>query len=313
MYDLKMLNVSHVVIACCTYKRPKQLLRLLESLCELDFPKNIKTEILIVDNDKEKGAERIVEQFKDKLPIDYILEEQKGLSNVRNKALKEAIARKASHIAFIDDDEIADKKWIVNHIDFYNNYDGIYISSGPTYKKFDGEYPDYIVKNRIFKVRSKKINGKIRPTCPSGNVFFPLEAVKSNNIYFSEDFNSSGGEDTDFFSKLSEAGFTIGWNFNAVNYEIVGSERANLKWIFKRAFNSGQISSLVRLKKSNRPFKRFLYITEKFVINILYIFLIILSVFTGTTNFINKLTTFILNFGKIHGAIFYKPSSYYKK
>ena len=38
-------------------------------------------------------------------------EEEKGLSNVRNRAIKEAFKLGAGHIAFIDDDEIADINW----------------------------------------------------------------------------------------------------------------------------------------------------------------------------------------------------------
>ena len=112
------LPVKYIIIACCTYKRPEKLERLLKNLCTINYPENIKTEILVIDNDKAKSAEGIVEKFQDVLAVHYIMEEEKGLSNVRNRAIKEAFKLGAGHIAFIDDDEIADINWLVNHVDF---------------------------------------------------------------------------------------------------------------------------------------------------------------------------------------------------
>lgn len=171
---IEKTKIKSVAIACCTYKRPEKLNRLLKSLCKINFP-DVPTKILIVDNDKEQSARKIVENFQDILNIQYFVEEEKGLSNVRNRAIKEAKLFNATHLAFIDDDEIADINWLINHIEFYEKFDGIYISSGPTYKKFENNKPDYIVNNRIFKVSSRKVLGTLKKTCASGNVFFPFK------------------------------------------------------------------------------------------------------------------------------------------
>ena len=253
-------EIKYVVIAICTYKREMQLERLLNSLICMNYQKNIKTTILIVDNDNSESARKIFEIFQDKLNVKYIVEGRKGLSNVRNKALETAINIGASHIAFIDDDETADKNWLLNHIDFYNNFSEFYISSGPTIKIFDKEYPKYITKNRIFRTRNNKKLGSIRKVCASGNVFFPINIVVENSVYFDEKYNFSGSEDTDFFGKLKELGYEIGWNSNAVNYEVVSSERANLKWIFERSYHSGHIVSLLKFPNNKISLKKLVFI-----------------------------------------------------
>ena len=301
-FKSKKSEIKYIIIAICTYKRSEKLERLLKNLCKLKYP-DIKTSILVVDNDYEKSAFDIYQKFKHKLNILYCNEPQKGFSNTRNKALTESINLNATHLAFIDDDEISTKNWLINHIDFYNKFKNIYISSGPTYKKFDKEYPNYIKNNKTFKVVSHKALGQIKKTCASGNVFFPLNIVKENNIYFSETFNFLGSEDTDFFSRLNHAGYTIGWNYNAINYEIVGEERANIKWIIKRAFHNGYSVSVTRFINKKNKYKIIYYIMEKSIMIMLNAILIPFSLLKGYTGLLNSYVRLIKNYGKLYGAI----------
>lgn len=296
-------TVKYILISCCTYKRPQQLNRLLKSLISMNYPEGIKTELLIVDNDINQSAKEIVQNFKSHITIHYIIEPNIGLSNVRNRVLKEGIRLGATHIAFIDDDEIADVNWLINHVDFYNNFENIYISSGPTYKKFEQVYPNYIMKNATFKTISSKKLGGIKDTCASGNVFFPLNIIKEHNIFFSEKYNYSGSEDTDFFSRLKNLGYNIGWNYNAINYEIVEDKRANIKWILKRAYNTGYSVSIIKFENSQNLIKKLMYITTKFFTVIFNIIISILSIFCGLTFFFNNLTLTAKNIGKLLGSI----------
>lgn len=310
-YISEKLPVNYVMICCCTYKRPKKLERLLNNLCNINYPENVKTEILVIDNDKEKSAENVVYKFSQKLSVHYVLEAHKGLSNARNTAIKESVNYGASHIAFIDDDEIADINWLVNHIEFYQKFEDIYISSGPTYKKFENNYPAYIINNSVFMTNSSKKLGMCKPTCASGNVFFPLNIIMDSNIYFSEDFNFSGSEDTDFFSRLSDAGYNIGWNYNAVNFELINDERANIRWILNRAFHNGYSVSFVRFSSDKDLLKRLFYILEKIFTVFINLLIIPFSIPFGITRFFNSVTRFVKNFGKLSGAILLRQRVYY--
>ena len=122
-------EIKHIIIACCTYKRTDELARLLGNLQDINYPEKIKTEILVVDNDTNESAKPLCEKFSN---IRYTVAHKKGFASVRNKALEESIKLGATHIAFIDDDEIADENWLINHVDFYNRFEEINISSGPT-------------------------------------------------------------------------------------------------------------------------------------------------------------------------------------
>lgn len=76
----------------------------LDSLLELDYPKN-RFEIIVADNNsKDKTAEIVKEH-----PVRYILEFTKGAAAARNAGAKEA---KGEILAFIDADVIVRKDWL---------------------------------------------------------------------------------------------------------------------------------------------------------------------------------------------------------
>ena len=309
----KKPDIQSVIIAICTYKRPQKLQRLMNNLCEISYPKETTTKILIVDNDFEQSAKEIYEKFKEVLDIEYVCEPDLGLSNVRNKALKEALKLNATHLAFIDDDEIAEKDWLLKHIEFYNSFEKIYISSGPTLKKFEIDIPKHISDNNVFKVSFRKENGTIKKTCASGNVFFPLAIIEESGIYFDENFNFSGSEDTDFFGKLSLAGYPIGWNNSAINYEIEGIERLNINWILKRAFHNGYSVSMTKFLNKKFTVKRFFYILKKILTVGINMLTTVITIPFGKTKCLNMFTKTAKNSGKLIGAINPKRKVYYGK
>lgn len=300
MMVMSKSGIKSIVIACCTYKRPNELERLLSNLRDINYPEEIKTEILVVDNDAYGSAKPVCEKF---LNIKYAFAEKLGFASVRNKALEESIKLGATHIAFIDDDEIADENWLVNHIDFYNKFEEIYISSGPTIKLFSGDCPEYIRHNKLFSTSKSKKSGDLKSTCASGNVFFPLNII--GDLRFNEDFNTSGSEDTEFFFKLNSLGYKIGWNNEAVNYEIVNKNRMNIRWILKRAYQNGYSAGAIKFKNQNQ--KKLQYILSKLLSIIINFGFIILAVPFGRTKLLNACTILVKNIGKFIGALNLKP------
>lgn len=308
-------EINYILVACCTYKRADFLKEALASLFSMKLPENIRTELLIIDNDVYKSAFGIVKEFDDigKIKINYVVEKERGLSNVRNRALKEAIKLGATHIAFVDDDETVDENWLVEHVNFYNTKPDICVSSGPAYAKFDKKYPSYIMKNSVFRQSSSKEHGKIRKSCATNNVFFGLDIVSDNNLYFLGDFNFTGGEDGNFFERVTKMGYSIGWNEEAIAYEMINEERANLKWILTRKYYDGYMGSILRFKYNKiKVRKRVIYILEKFITVVGNIILIPLSLLAGLTCFVNMISLGAKSVGKLVGAISLKSIYYYK-
>jgi succinoglycan biosynthesis protein ExoM len=63
-----------------------------------------------------------------------------------------------------------------------------------------------------------------------------------------------GGEDDDFFYRLTDCGGTIGEAPGAHVYEPVPASRATMSWLLKRAFRSGQSHGRRQLRR--RPAAR---------------------------------------------------------
>ena len=200
-YNDMKIPIDFVCLTCCTCKRPKMLEKSLNSIKELIIPQNIRVEILVVDNDSEKSAEKTVEKIKQELniPIHYKIEIERGISNARNKALEEVLELGASHILFFDDDEILDRNCLIEHINLYQNNKDTVISTGPTINKFIDKLPSYITKHLVFKQKTSKRTGQIIDHSACGNVFFPVSLIKDYNLRFSKEYTFMGGEDGDFY------------------------------------------------------------------------------------------------------------------
>jgi len=311
---MKKPQIEFILISCCTCQRPDMLSKSLDSAKKLVLPQNVRIELLIIDNDKNASAQKVVEGLQQSFPIkiNYFVEEKRGISNARNRLLREALNLGATHIALFDDDEILDSNWLISHYDYYNQNPDALIISGPTYNIFENPVPQYIEKNNIFKSATTKKTGLVRKICASGNVFFPTTIMSEAGLYFSEDFVFMGGEDGDFFSKASKAGFEIVWNNEAINRELIGNERANIKWILDRNYYNGYSSVYLRFKKNKSFLKRIFFIAKTAVVLLFDCLIVPFSALLGLTVFFNVLGITYKTKGKLDAAIKNKPLNYYE-
>lgn len=314
---MKKPKIDFILISCCTCQRPNMLSRSLESAKKLILPQNVKVELLVIDNDKNASAQKVVEELQQYFPIkiNYFVEEKRGISNARNRLLKESLNLGATHIALFDDDEILDSNWLISHHDYYNQNPDALIISGPTYNTFEHPVAEYIEKNNIFKSSTTKKTGQIRNICASGNVFFPTTLMSEAGLYFSDDFVFMGGEDGDFFSKASKAGFEIIWNNEAINRELIGNERANIKWILDRNYYNGYSSAYLRLNKKrekSKLTKKIFLLIKTLMAFIFDLSIIPFSLLFGSTAFFNALGITYKTKGKLDAIIKNTPLNYYE-
>lgn len=312
---MKKEIITHIVVACCTYQRPKMLHDSLMSLSEVEFPKDILVEVLVVDNDENQSAKSIIENIQPAFSckINYCNEPKRGLAKVRNRLVAEAVKMGASHIALFDDDELLDKNWLKNHVDFYNKNAEVLISSGPSFAKFLKKSPKYIEKNNIFVTSTSKATGTKRKACASGNVFFPASILTKQDIHFDEKYNFMGGEDGDYFFRASNSGYTIMWNNEAVAYEMIDASRANLMWILKRYYFHGYKSTYLRSEHSKNKILNTLYTAKLLLVLTIDAALLLPSLIFGLTGLFNMLGMFIKTYGKVMGMLISKRPDYYVK
>ena len=97
------LKIS-VIIA--TRNRCSLLKKALESLTRQSRPPD---EVIVVDNNSTDDTRKICEDMRNVLPLTYVFEGRKGASFARNAGIRKATG---DIICFIDDDCIADERWL---------------------------------------------------------------------------------------------------------------------------------------------------------------------------------------------------------
>ena len=108
------MKISAIV---CTHNRSQMLEKALKSLMEQSIPSE-NYEIIVIDNGSGESAREITYSMMEKaLNLRYVYESELGLSHARNRGINEA---NGEIVAFMDDDAIADVKWLEALVDTFN-------------------------------------------------------------------------------------------------------------------------------------------------------------------------------------------------
>jgi succinoglycan biosynthesis protein ExoM len=262
--------MNNIAICIPTFKRPVMLRKLVLSIaaCELNSSLIGDVNIVIVDNDACFTAESIVNELKKNslivFQISYINYPVKGLSNVRNELLRNGLLLNADFLVFVDDDEFVSPDWLNELVEtiIVNNGD---MAMGPVVSLLDNNVKKYISCwiEREFHLNNAKLN-----YLRTGNLIIRRNSLLKLNIWFDPKFNKTGGEDSYFGIQMIKKGAKIYWANNAVVYETVPGNRANIIWLVKRYYNGANIYTFI-LKVEKEYFKLF----GKVIISLLYVFL----------------------------------------
>jgi glycosyltransferase involved in cell wall biosynthesis len=235
-----MNKPTHISVCVCTYKRPEFLKRLLDGLRDQETDGLFTCSIVVVDNDHLQSAKTVVSNFADvsPVPIRYFVEPQQSICLARNRAIANA---EGDFVALIDDDEFPTKRWLVTLFRCWDEFkvDGVL---GPVKPHFEGNPPAWIIKGGFCE----------RPVYPTGTVVDPNDGRTGNVLLTKRLFGDgeqpfrtqfhSGGEDTDFFIRMTERGHSFIWSEDAVVYEVVPPARWKRRFMLRKALLRGAIS-----------------------------------------------------------------------
>lgn len=175
-------NKPLIMVGVPTCMRPIMLKKCLDSIVNVDLPDNADLILVVADNDKNKTAYKVVEGIEKiaSFPVEYSLCVDRGLSNIRNHLLSQAIKLNANYILCIDDDCTVDNDWVVNsyHAICRHNADAV----GPG---------DGTLDNPLLATESIIMSERI----------YKYLAIRYNPV-----FNFSGAEDADFARCAIKAG-----------------------------------------------------------------------------------------------------------
>lgn len=226
-----------ISVCMCTYKRDT-LDKTLRSLCSQKLPADCSLEIIIVDNDVAESGREICEKYKQNqgaVAISYYVNGERNLSAVRNSTIENA---KGELIAFIDDDEWAELNWITALYDAMDRYtaDAVF---GKVVVHYPESTPGWIAEGDMFG-KDNHATGAILKKGATSNAMLKAHWVKKEGLRFDPEFGKSGGEDTDFFHRIFNAGGKLVFDNAAVVSETVEEHRLNLGYLKKQNVRIGQ-------------------------------------------------------------------------
>ena len=233
-----MLQRSNTLVSLCvcTFRRP-QLALTLGSLAELQTVEGMTFEIVIADNDLTQSAAPIAKSFAATAPwpVVYVHAPSENISLARNACLEAASGR---YLAFIDDDETAAPDWIVELMSVMQRENAAAVL-GPVQAVYEETAPAWMQGNAVHSTFPVFVKGQIETgyTC---NVLLDRGSEAVDRLRFNLASGKTGGEDTEYFTRLRKAGGTIGYAPAAWVHEPVPASRASMSWLAKRRFRMGQ-------------------------------------------------------------------------
>ncbi|MFN7104354.1 MAG: glycosyltransferase family 2 protein, partial [Pseudorhizobium sp.] len=218
-----------VDVAVCTFRRPA-LRQTLLSLFALSVPPGVKVRLIVADNDAAPSARALVEDMRPASPFDieYVHCPKSNISIARNACLN---ACAADYLAFIDDDEVALPVWLD---ELYRSILAAKADAvlGPVEAIYDHAAPAWMRHGDFHSTMPVWVSGAIKTgyTC---NVIMDMGSRHISGRRFDLSLGQSGGEDTQFFSAMTDGGGVIAFAPAAVLREPVPSSRASFSWLCK--------------------------------------------------------------------------------
>ena len=227
-----------ISVCICTFQRPGLLRKLLERLEDQRTNGRFTFSVIVSDNDSGRSSERVVAEYvaTSRIAVTYTCESRQNIALARNEALRHAAG---DFVAFIDDDEFPENGWLGAMLEACEKYQAAGVL-GPVRPHFEEPPPRWIVDGRFFE-RPEHQTGRVMEweECRTGNLLFRRWILEGVQEVFKPEFGS-GGEDKDFFMRMTRLGHVFRWCNEGVVYETVPKERWKRSYLVKRAMLRGR-------------------------------------------------------------------------
>jgi succinoglycan biosynthesis protein ExoM len=180
-----------------------------------------------------------------RLDLVYVHAPARNISLARNAVLD---AADGDWLALIDDDQVAGSDWIAALV-AAAQAQGCAAVLGPVRAVYPPQTPRWIADGDFHSFRPVRVGGRILKGY-SCNVLINMDIVRRAGLRFDLSLGRMGGEDDDFFYRLTDAGGVIGEAEAASVFEPVPASRAKLGWLLRRAFRSGQSHGRRQLRRA---------------------------------------------------------------
>ncbi len=231
-----MADTLRVEVGVCTFRRLAVQETLL-SLARQTLPPGVVVGVIVADNDETAEAEHRVRETAASagLNLTYVHAPARNISLARNACLD---AASGDFLAFLDDDETASPHWLAALLAEAERGDWDAVL-GPVDAVYEPDAPAWMRAESVHSTRPVEVGGRILKGY-AGNVLIRRSAIEGRSLRFDLARGRQGGEDDDFFYRLTDSGGRIGFAPEALAFEPVPRARTSLRWLLKRSFRTGQ-------------------------------------------------------------------------
>lgn len=233
---------------------PDSYQNLIEAVDSLLEQTHHELEIIIVVDGSEELYERVVTDYADQEAIRAVLlKENVGVCGARNAGI--GVAR-GDTIAFLDDDAVAERRWIENLLSTYQEYDAVAVG-GKVIPLWLRARPDYLPEELHWLVgithdgfADEKV-AEVRNTF-GPNMSFRREVFEEIGL-FNEDFGFAGGKTSRIQAEEAELGLRMKqklgkgviYNPHAIVYHKIPQSKLGVRILLRRAFYQGYSKALL--------------------------------------------------------------------
>lgn len=243
VHEAFLQHAPRCAVAICTRDRPDDLRRCLDSLVTQDHP---DFGVWVVDNDPTTPATRaVVEGFAGRLDIHYVPELRPGLSRARNTLLEQDLG--AEVLAWLDDDTVADQRWLAELARAFDGRPEVSASSGPVvpgeldtpaqlmFEQFGGQTKGRGFSEWEFSPATREVQSPLYPLPVFGvgaNMAFRVSVLRGLGGFdeaLGAGTRSHGSEDTRVFTEILRRGGTVRYLPTPLTRHYHRRDRAGLK------------------------------------------------------------------------------------
>ena len=259
-----------ISVLLATHNGADTIDRTLAAMSELDMPAG-GWKLVVVNNASTDDTESLVLKWRDRLPLEYIVEPRLGKSTAMNTAFGHA---QGDFIIMTDDDVLPDRNWLTEWRRVADAFPQCSVFGGAIIPEFGAFPPARYVPEYwygvLYGASHRYAEGEIQPM--SGTMLFDIAGANlaiRKSVYdqggrFDENFlvgtNGLMGEDTEFVRQRGAQGCKIGFAPTARIRHIIHRHQTSWRWIHRRFFRHGRsafVLTSVRNEADGRVAPRF--------------------------------------------------------
>jgi cellulose synthase/poly-beta-1,6-N-acetylglucosamine synthase-like glycosyltransferase len=239
-----MRKKKYVSVVVPAYNANSTISMCIESLLNLDYPKD-KLEIILVDNNSSDETPDLIKAY----PVTYLMEKKRGPAAARNTGAKFA---KGEFIAFTDADCIVTINWLKHLINGMENSNVAGCGGEVLPYKVETSLDRYCAM--MFWPIKRIIEGELYgyPYIITANAIY-RKSVLEEVDYFDESFPVAAHEDTDLGWRISKKGGKLKYVPDA---KLFHCHRTTLIGLYKVGFKGGYGADILYNKHINFKAKR---------------------------------------------------------